>query len=78
MDEGLYLPNVKYYEMRKVSDFGGARIRIMKGFSIGGGQAKSHDELTEIDEGYLNYFKYFGVCWTVKHHFNTIETNNKI
>ncbi len=52
--EGLYLPNVKYLEMRKVSNFGGARIRVMKGLWVGGGQAKSHDELTEIDEGYLN------------------------
>jgi len=54
MKEGLYLPNVEYLEMRKVSNFGGARIRIMKGLWVGGGQAKSHDELTMIDEGYLN------------------------
>jgi len=52
--DGMYLPNVKYYEIRKVSNFGGARIRIMKGFWLGGGQAKSHDEQTEVDEGYLN------------------------
>jgi hypothetical protein len=54
MKDGMYLPNVKYLEMRKVSNFGGARVRIMKGFSIGGGQVRSHDELTEIDDGYLS------------------------
>jgi hypothetical protein len=54
MKEGMYLPNVKCYEMRKVSNFGGARIKIMKGLWVGGGQARSHDELTEIDEGYIN------------------------
>jgi hypothetical protein len=54
MKDGLYLPNVRYFENRKVSNFGGARVRIMKGFSIGGGQVRSHDELTEIDEGYLS------------------------
>jgi hypothetical protein len=50
----MYLPNVKCYEMRKVSNFGGARIRIMKGVWVGGGQARSHDEMTEIDRGYIN------------------------
>lgn len=54
MKDGMYLPNVKYFENRKVSNFGGARVRIMKGFSIGGGQVRSHDELTEVDEGYLS------------------------
>jgi hypothetical protein len=49
----LYLPSVEYFEMRKVSDFGGARIRLFKGVSIGGGSAKSRDELTKVDEGYL-------------------------
>jgi hypothetical protein len=54
MNEGLYLPGVTYLEMRKVNNYGGARIRIMKGFWVGGGQSKSHDEQTEIDKGYLN------------------------
>jgi len=54
MRDGMYLPNVKYLEMKKVTNFGGVRVRIMKGISIGGGQAKSHDELTLVDEGYLS------------------------
>jgi hypothetical protein len=54
MDDGMYLPNVKFYEMRKVGDYAGARVRILKGFWVGGGQGRSHDELTEVDEGYLS------------------------
>ncbi len=52
--DGMYLPNVKYFEMKSVRNYGGVRFRIMKGVSIGGGQARSKDELTEIDEGYLS------------------------
>jgi hypothetical protein len=54
---GMYLPNIKYYEMRSVRNFGGASIRIFKGFRIGGGQSKGHEELTLIDEGYLDFSK---------------------
>ena len=54
MKDGMYLPNVKYFENRKISNSVGASIRVMKGFWIREGQSKSKDELTEIDEGYLS------------------------
>lgn len=54
MQEGMYLPNIEYLGMKKVGNFGGARIRVAKGFWVGGGQARSHDEQTVLDVGYLN------------------------
>ncbi|HEX7620880.1 MAG TPA: hypothetical protein VF359_06745, partial [Anaerolineales bacterium] len=54
MHEGMYLPNVQYLEMKKVSNFGGARIRMAKRFWVGGGQARSHEEQMVADVGYLN------------------------
>ena len=57
MQEGMYLPNVQYLEMKKVSNFGGARVRVFKGLWVGGGQARSHDEQEVADVGYLNISK---------------------
>ena len=54
MKDGMYLPNVKYFEMKGVLNFGSVRFRIMKGVSVGGGQARSTGELTEVDDGYLS------------------------
>ena len=54
MKDGMYLPNVKYLEMKSVFNYGSVRFWIMKGVSVGGGQARSNSQLTEVDEGYLS------------------------
>lgn len=51
------IPNVSLSESRSVrtGSYGGSRIRIAKGISVGGGlfSSQSHQELTELDNGFL-------------------------